>query len=60
MARCTVMATSSTYVGVGRPVRPSAATMMGSKPNAHKKGLIGPPIPIPVMSWPRIRCPFGL
>eukprot|EP00969_Alexandrium_andersonii_P315177 13923521-Alexandrium_andersonii.AAC.1 len=54
------MATSSTYVGVGRPASPSTAAMMGSKPKARRNGLVGPPMPIPVMSWPRARVQSGL
>eukprot|EP00969_Alexandrium_andersonii_P139575 6174609-Alexandrium_andersonii.AAC.1 len=44
----TSMATSSTKAGPGARLAENAATMTGSKATLQRKGLIGPPIPMPV------------
>eukprot|EP00969_Alexandrium_andersonii_P167905 7423330-Alexandrium_andersonii.AAC.1 len=54
---CTATPTSSTEVGVGRPVGTSAATTTGSNPSARRNGLIGPPTPTQVSSRPRTLAP---
>eukprot|EP00969_Alexandrium_andersonii_P119903 5301087-Alexandrium_andersonii.AAC.1 len=55
----TSIPTSSMKAGAGARLAEKAATMTGSKARRRRKGLMGPPIPIPVNAGRQTRLPLG-